>query len=87
MSEMRVVSIRLIEVIYFIFFLPLATRTEKIIETKITLLMSYNMAFCCMINITFFLILTTLLKNIKDWSVFAKMSGFWSEITLSNKRR
>lgn len=85
--ELRTVSIRLVEVIYFIFFLPLAAKHEKLIETPKSLLMSYNMSFCCMINLTFFLVFNSLFKKMKDWKIFAKMCGFWREITLGNKRR
>jgi hypothetical protein len=83
--KMRYVAIRIVEAIYFIFFLPQTTKNPASVETTNSVLISSYIATSSLISLTLFTLFFLICKKSKKWALFTHSMGFWKEMGTASK--
>jgi len=78
LQEMRDLSMRMIEAVYFIFFLPLSAIENQELSSQI---MSTSYAsLSCIVNLAFFSFLYSVKTKSQRWKLDSEMKGYWVEV-------
>jgi hypothetical protein len=76
-QNVRGMSMRMIEAIYFIFFLPLSAINNSEVA-DLVVLTSYTSVFC-LVNLLFFTFFYTLKSKAGRWKADIRFKGYWIE--------
>lgn len=76
-QHIRGMSMRMIEAIYFIFFLPLSAISNSEVA-DLVVLTSYTSVFC-LANLLFFAFFYTLKSKAGRWRADVRFKGYWIE--------
>lgn len=83
LQEIRDIAMKMVEAVYFIFFLPLSA-IENTEISNLILVTSYTSIFS-LLNLFFFAFIYLINKKNQQWKIEIQLKGYWVEIFETQK--